>query len=414
MRAGSGELRIGMIGAGTMAARPQHGPRRTSPQLYPDLAMRPRLVAVADVNADARDRARRALRLRARRDATGASLVAADDVDLVVACLPPRLQPRGRPGARPRPASTSCARSRSAASADSRGRDARAPARRPACSTAWQPATAGRPRSGRSRKLDPRRGAGHDPEPARLVHARLRGRPGGPAPVAVPEGARRRRDRHRHRLPPRRLRPVPRRRDRDGPGAVARRSSPNAPLPGADAVGNRGGDGGAAATGARDRAGRRRGRGRRARHLRRRGLRRPRDEPRGDRQARVAPDRGLRLARLGRLGPRAARRVPGLPARRPVHLRVPAGPREPGPPGRRRAAHRRDRRDLDRLARPGMRDVGRVPRRDRRGPSRLGRLQRRRPRQRGHRCALCGGRERDAGRRSRCRPGSDGTDGRRP
>ena len=49
MRAGSGELRIGMIGAGTMAAA--HSIALTNvAQLYPDLAMRPRLVAVADVN----------------------------------------------------------------------------------------------------------------------------------------------------------------------------------------------------------------------------------------------------------------------------------------------------------------------------------------------------------------------------
>ena len=66
MRAGSGELRIGMIGAGTMAAA--HSIALTNvAQLYPDLAMRPRLVAVADVNPTLRDRARRTVRLRAGR-----------------------------------------------------------------------------------------------------------------------------------------------------------------------------------------------------------------------------------------------------------------------------------------------------------------------------------------------------------
>ena len=213
------------------------------------------------------------------------------------------------------------------------------------------------------------------------------------------QGSGRRRDRDRHGLPPRRLRAVHRRRDRRRSRRSSRPSSPTArcraPTRSATAAATARGS-----TAPEIRAGRRRGRGRRPRHLRRRGVRRPRDQPRRDRQAAVAPARGLRIAWLGRLGPRAAGRVPGVPARRPVHLRVPAGPREPGPPGRRRAAHRRDRRDLDRLARPGMRDVGRVPRRDRRGPSRLGRLQRRRSRQCRHRCALRRRRERhdDPGR----------------
>ena len=57
------------------------------------------------------------------------------------------------------------------------------------------------------------------------------------------------------------------------------------PLPGADAVGNRGGTAGGG-TAPEIRTGRRRGRGRRPGHLRRRGVRRPRDQPRGDREAR--------------------------------------------------------------------------------------------------------------------------------
>ena len=87
MRAGSGELRIGMIGAGTMAAA--HSIALTNvAQLYPDLAMRPRLVAVADVNPTlAHGLAERFGYERIETD--WRSLVAADDIDLVAICLPP-------------------------------------------------------------------------------------------------------------------------------------------------------------------------------------------------------------------------------------------------------------------------------------------------------------------------------------
>ena len=87
MRAGSGDLRIGMIGAGKMAA--VHSIALTNvAQLYPDLALRPRLTAVADVNPTlATGLAERFGYERVETD--WRSLVAAGDIDLVVICLPP-------------------------------------------------------------------------------------------------------------------------------------------------------------------------------------------------------------------------------------------------------------------------------------------------------------------------------------
>jgi predicted dehydrogenase len=76
-----------MIGAGTMAGA--HSAALVNvPHLYPGLALRPRLVAVADVNRTlATGLAERYGYDRVADD--GQSVVAADDVDLVVACLPP-------------------------------------------------------------------------------------------------------------------------------------------------------------------------------------------------------------------------------------------------------------------------------------------------------------------------------------
>ena len=80
-------LGIGMVGAGTMAGA--HSLALSMlPPLYPDLPLRPRLVAVADVNE------RLASRLTerytyARVEPDWLSLVEAPDVDLVVTCLPP-------------------------------------------------------------------------------------------------------------------------------------------------------------------------------------------------------------------------------------------------------------------------------------------------------------------------------------
>ena len=78
-----------MVGAGTMA-RAHSAALRNLGALYPRLALRPRLVAVTDVNANlARDLAGRFGYERVEADWRRA--VAADDVDLVVACLPPIL-----------------------------------------------------------------------------------------------------------------------------------------------------------------------------------------------------------------------------------------------------------------------------------------------------------------------------------
>ncbi len=81
------QLGIGMVGAGTMAGAHSLALSMLSP-LYPDLPLRPRLVAVADVN----DRLASRLAERygyARVEPDWRALVEAADVDLVVTCLPP-------------------------------------------------------------------------------------------------------------------------------------------------------------------------------------------------------------------------------------------------------------------------------------------------------------------------------------
>jgi levoglucosan dehydrogenase len=81
------EIRVGMIGAGTIAGA--HSAALVNlPHLYRDLTLRPRLVAVADINGTlATGLADRFGYERVAAD--WRSLVEADDVDLVVACLPP-------------------------------------------------------------------------------------------------------------------------------------------------------------------------------------------------------------------------------------------------------------------------------------------------------------------------------------
>ena len=80
-------LGIGMVGAGTMAGA--HSLALSMlPPLYPDLPLRPSLVAVADVNE--RLGSRLAERYGyVRVEPEWGSLVEAPDVDLVVTCLPP-------------------------------------------------------------------------------------------------------------------------------------------------------------------------------------------------------------------------------------------------------------------------------------------------------------------------------------
>ena len=200
----------------------------------------------------------------------------------------------GRSSWLPRPpASTSSARSRSA---DRPRRPPRCsePAGRPACSTASPPAIAGRRRcarsgsssgaasSARSGACAPRscsttrptrtsRSCGGSGRRWRAVGSRST-----PATTwSTAPGSSSARSR-------------PSRRSR-------RRSSPSgrcpAPTRSATAAAGR-----ARARAGRDRARRRRGCGRRPAHLRERRLRGARDEPRRDRQARLAPARGLRLA----------------------------------------------------------------------------------------------------------------------
>lgn len=89
MTEGRREIRIAIVGAGTMA-RAHSAALTLVGSLYPRLALRPRLVAVADVNGTlASDLVERFGWERMEDD--WRSVVAADDVDLVVACLPPVL-----------------------------------------------------------------------------------------------------------------------------------------------------------------------------------------------------------------------------------------------------------------------------------------------------------------------------------
>lgn len=83
----SRELRIGIVGAGTMAG--VHSAALVNVgHLYRDLSIRPRLTAVADVNRTlATELATRFGYERVAAD--WRELIAADDVDLVVLCLPP-------------------------------------------------------------------------------------------------------------------------------------------------------------------------------------------------------------------------------------------------------------------------------------------------------------------------------------
>jgi len=83
------ELRIAMVGAGVMA-RAHSVALHTLAVLYPDLPLLPRLVVVTDVNRSlATDLANRFGYGRVGED--WRSAVTAGDVDLVVACLPPAL-----------------------------------------------------------------------------------------------------------------------------------------------------------------------------------------------------------------------------------------------------------------------------------------------------------------------------------
>ena len=86
-RASGSELRIGVVGAGTIAGAHSAALVNVA-HLFRTLALRPRLAAVADVNGSlARSLAERWGYDRVAGD--WRELVEADDVDLVLACLPP-------------------------------------------------------------------------------------------------------------------------------------------------------------------------------------------------------------------------------------------------------------------------------------------------------------------------------------
>ena len=82
-----GAFRVGIVGAGTIAA--VHCAALANViHLYPGLALKPRVVAVADINHALAERL--AARFGIDRVAADWSeLVSSEDVDLVVACLPP-------------------------------------------------------------------------------------------------------------------------------------------------------------------------------------------------------------------------------------------------------------------------------------------------------------------------------------
>jgi len=89
LQAPQNELRIAMVGAGTMAGAHSLALRNLR-HLYPGIALRPRLVAVADINRTLASGL--ADRFGYERVVTDAqAVIDADDVDLVVACLPPAL-----------------------------------------------------------------------------------------------------------------------------------------------------------------------------------------------------------------------------------------------------------------------------------------------------------------------------------
>ena len=312
-----------MVGAGTMAARPQPALTIVAGSLYPDLPLRPRLVAVADVNDRLATGLAGRVRLRARRAGLAARSIEPPDVDLVVACLPPvlnrevvlaaaaagkhvvcekplgdigrgrRRDARGVPGGRrlPRPRGRAIAGRRRVRAIRGHARPRGARRRSAACG----PRSCSTTRPTRTSRCCGGSG-GRWP---------VAGSPSTPATTSstapASSSARSRRSR------------------RSTTTFIAER-----PLPGADAIGNRGG---ARAVGGprRVRAGRRRGCRRRARDVRRRGLRRARDEPRGDRRGACRCSSRSSDRRVGRVGPRAARRVPGLPARRPVRRSATAG-----------------------------------------------------------------------------------------
>jgi levoglucosan dehydrogenase len=83
------QIRIAMIGAGTMAGAHSAALTMVGP-LYPSLPLRPRLVAVADVNEGLATRLADRFGYE-RVDTDWRGVVEAPDVDLVVACLPPIL-----------------------------------------------------------------------------------------------------------------------------------------------------------------------------------------------------------------------------------------------------------------------------------------------------------------------------------
>jgi predicted dehydrogenase len=86
-----GAPRIGMVGAGTMAAAHSAALGLIGP-LYPQLGIRPRLVAVADIARDLASRVAQRFGYERVED-DWRSLVRAPDVDVVVACLPPAVNP---------------------------------------------------------------------------------------------------------------------------------------------------------------------------------------------------------------------------------------------------------------------------------------------------------------------------------
>jgi predicted dehydrogenase len=89
LQAPQNELRIAMVGAGTMAGA-HSAALLNLRHLYPGLALRPRLVAVADINRTLASGLADRFGYE-RVESNAQAVIDANDVDLIVACLPPAL-----------------------------------------------------------------------------------------------------------------------------------------------------------------------------------------------------------------------------------------------------------------------------------------------------------------------------------
>ncbi len=381
-----------MIGAGTMAGA-HSAALRNVPHLFTGLTLRPRLVAVADVNQTlATALAERFGYERVAPD--WRAVVGADDIDLVVACLPPAFNREVVLGAAEAGKHVVCEKPLGVSAQD-------AAAMLAACREAgvfhglaagyrWSPAVRaigkliadGELGTIRSIRASFMLDYAADPDVPLLWRFRKAFSGGG---IAIDTGY--------HLVDCARFLVG----EIETVQAIAATFVTERPLPGADAVGNRGGRTGAA------------------------GIRETGVVDVEDAAAALVTFAGgaygvLETSRIA-IGKRVSLQIEvfgskgsaewDLESPDEFRLCLPGDPFtfgfrrvlvNPGHPGAAELLDRRDGRHVDRLAGPGMRDVGRVPHGDRRRTPRFGRLHRRRSRQRRPRCALRGGRVRQPDR----------------